>query len=89
MAGGAPVLWPGRASHVLGMIEFHVEAFVKLRGETLQRRFGAVDVCMTDTAERNIGRDKLCKVTTSARVMSREARECGVVGALMTRVAAK
>jgi len=89
MTDGTTVLWPGCAGHVLCVIEFQIEALIKLRGKILQRRLGAVDVCMADAAEGNIWRDKLCQVAASARRVSRKARDGRIVAALVTRVTGK
>ncbi|MFN2516070.1 MAG: hypothetical protein ABR556_07630 [Pyrinomonadaceae bacterium] len=88
VAGGTPGLWPGRSVHVLSMIKFDIEAFVKLRGKTLQRRVPAINIRMTDYAHGNIGSNKLRQVATRARLMPRKPwRRRIIAGAFVASVA--
>ena len=87
MAGRASTGRPGGAFHMLRVIEFDVETFIKLRRETFQRRVAAVDVRMTDDTHRDGGSCKLPGVATDAGFVSRKNWRCRVVSALMTRCA--
>src|SRR6185312_2220872 len=84
MAGRASTSRSGGAVHMLRVIEFDVETFIKLRWEILQRRVAAVDVCVTDNTHRDCGSHKLPSVTTDTGLVSRKNWRCRVVFALMT-----
>ena len=84
MAGRASARRPGGAVHVLRVIEFDVEAFIKLRRETFQGRVATVDVRMTDNTHRDSGSHKLPSVATDTGSVSRKNWRCRVVFALMT-----
>lgn len=74
MTRRAASLWTGRAGHVLGVIELHIEAFFELVRESLQRRITAAHVGVTDRAHRHIRVSKLRQVTTGAILVTRETR---------------
>jgi len=59
MTGGATILWPRRAAHVLRMIELEVEAFFESVRKSFQRRIISGDVGMADRAHRHIWRGEL------------------------------
>ena len=84
MASSASAWRAGAAGVVLRVIEFDVEAFIKLRREILQRRVAAVDVRMTDNTHRDSGSHKLPGVATDTGFVSRKSWRCRVVFALMT-----
>ena len=66
MTTNASVLRPGAASHVLRMIELHVEAFFEFVRESLARRIIAINTLVTDRAHRQCRRGELCQVTACA-----------------------
>ena len=84
----ASVLRPGAASHMLRMIEPHVEAFFEFVRESFARRIVAVDALMTDRAHRQRRCGELCEVATGASLVSGETGTRRVVSAAMTFVAA-
>jgi hypothetical protein len=84
MTGCTPTRRPGGAVHVLRVIEFDVEAFIKLHRETFQGRVAAVDVRMTDHTHRDSGSHKLPGVATDAGFVSWKNWSCRIVFALMT-----
>ena len=79
MTGKATVLGAGRAAHVLSVIEVNVEAFFKLRRETLQWRITTLHIGVADKAHLNGGSDKLGQVAISAEFVAWEARRRGIV----------
>ena len=89
MTGGTSTSRPGGAVHVLSVIEFEVEAFIKLCRETFQRRVTAVDVRVTDDTHGDSCSYKLPGVTTDAGFVSGKNWGCRIVFALMTRSAGK
>lgn len=84
MTGCTATRRPGSARHVLSVIEFDVEAFIKLRGETFERRVAAVDVRVADDAHRHAGSYKLPLMTTDTSFVSGKNRRCRIVFALVT-----
>lgn len=84
MTRRATISWPRRSVHVLRMIELHVEVLVELRGESLERRIGAVHIRMTDRAHRTVGCHKLSEMAFGAGLVSGKMRRRRVVAALMT-----
>jgi hypothetical protein len=89
MTGRTSTRRPGGAVHVLRVIEFDVEAFIKLRREAFQGRVTAVDVRVTDDTHRDGGSHKLPGVTTDAGFVSGKNWRCRIVFALMTRSASE
>jgi len=89
MAGCTSTRRPGGAVHVLSVIEFYVEAFIKLRRETFQGRVAAVDIRMTDHTHRDGGSYKLPGVATDAGFVSGKNWRRRVVFALVTGSAGK
>ena len=69
---------------MLRVIEFHVEAFFELIGESLARRIVAVHVLMTNRAHRNIRRRKLGQMTTGAIFVAGKTRPHRIVRAMVT-----
>ena len=84
MAGRTSTGRPGGAVHMLRVIEFDVETFIKLRRETFQGRVATVDVRMTDNTHRDGGSHKLPSVASDTGFVSRKNWRCRVVFALMT-----
>ena len=74
---------------MLSVIEFDVEAFIKLRRETFQGRVAAIYVRMADHAHRYSGSHKLPGVATDAGFVSWKNWRRRVVFALMTGSAGK
>jgi hypothetical protein len=72
---------------MLSVIKFNVEAFIKLRRKTFQRRIAAVDVPMTDDTHGHGGSYKLPGMATDAGFVSWKYRGRRIVSALMTRSA--
>ena len=72
MTRGAAILWTGRAGHVLGVIELHIEAFFELVRESFQRRITAAHVGVADRAHRHIRVGKLRQMTTGAILVTRK-----------------
>ena len=85
VTGCASARRPRRAVQVLRVIELHVEALIKPRRKTPERRVAAAHIGMTDDAHRNIRRYELAGVTTDASFMSGETRRGGIVRTLVTR----
>ena len=69
---------------MLHVIEFDVEGFFEARGEVFEWRVAGANVCVTDSAHRHLRRCELAAVTISAGFVTREARCCRVVSALVT-----
>jgi hypothetical protein len=84
MTSGATIRGPRRPVHVLSVIEFHVEALVELRGESLERWIVAVHIRMTDRTHRAVGGHKLSEMAFSAGFVSGKTWRCRVITALMT-----
>ena len=87
MTTNASVLRPGAASHVLRMIELHVEAFLEFVREGFARRIIAIDGLMTDRAHRKYGRGELRQVAAGAIFVTRKDRPGRVVVPMMTILA--
>ena len=84
MTSNATALWPRRASHVLGVIELHIEALFETAGKSLSRRVVAVHARVTDRTHRHIRRRKLRQMTPGAVFMTWKDRLSCVVIAMMT-----
>ena len=90
MTARAPVPRSRGATHVLGVIEFHVEALFESGRESLQWRRRAFHVDMTDGTHRHCRCHELGQVTTSAGRVAGKSRGAGVVGiSLMTGITSK
>lgn len=89
VASRASARRPRRPGHVLGVIEFDVEAFLEPRRKTFQWRIGVVNVRMADSTHRNIRCNKLREVTAGAGFVTGKRRRSGIVGARVTRSAGK
>ena len=85
----ATLWWPRLASHVLRVVELHVETLVETRRKILQRRVSALRIRVTDETHRNRRRCELSAMAISAGFVTGEARGSGVVGAFVTRRAGK
>jgi predicted deacetylase len=72
------------AGVVLRVIEFDVEGFVEPRWKVFERRVVAADIHVTDRAHRYLRRGELAAMTISACFVTRKARGCRVVAALVT-----
>ena len=74
MTRNAAALGPRRAGHVLGVIEFQIEALFETAGKSLPRGVVAVHTRVTDRTHRHIRRRKLSQVTSGAVFVTREDR---------------
>jgi hypothetical protein len=72
------------AFHVLRVIELNVEAFIKARRKTFQRRVAAFCICVTDETHGNRRRRELSAMTVSAGFVAGETWSRGVVSAFVT-----
>ena len=84
MTRPASVSRPRCTGHVLSVIEFNVEVFIKTIGESLSRWIAAVDILMTDRAHRNIRRRELAEMTSRAGFVTGKARPGRVIRPSMT-----
>ena len=84
VTGGATILWPRRARHVLRVIELHVEAFFESIGKRLAWWIVAIHTRMANRAHRNSRRSELSHMTAGAIFMTRKTRPRRVVSAMMT-----
>ena len=80
---------PGRASHVLGVIKFDVEALVEAIRKGLARWIAHVHVLVTDRAHRQCRRSELAEVAAGAGFVTRETRAGRVVRSPVAVVAAQ
>ena len=89
VTGCTATRWPGRAAQVLSVIEFDVEALIKLPRETLQRWVATANVGMADDAHGDSSSYKLSGVATDAGFVSWKTGRCRVVFAFVTGSAGK
>lgn len=68
---------------VLRVIEFRIKALVEFGGKSFERRMIGRQARMTDIAQRDFGRDELCKVAIGASLVSGQARRHVAVRARM------
>src|SRR5207253_10849011 len=83
MTRGTAILWPGRAGHVLCVIELNIEALFELFGECFQWRRTVAHGGMTNGAHGNIRRSELRQVTAGAILVTRKAGPRGIVRSMM------
>ncbi len=84
MTRGAAILWPGRAGHVLGMIELQVETFFEFVGESFERRVIAIHVRVADRAHRHIRSSELRQMTARAIFVTGKAGPRRIIISMMT-----
>ena len=84
MTRGATILWARSAVHVLGMIEFQVEAFFEFVGESFQRRIIPVGVRVTDRAHGDIRSSELRQMTARAIFVAGKAGPRGIIVPMVT-----
>ncbi len=87
MTTPAAVFGPSVSSHVLRMVELHIEAFLKLIRKDFARRIVPVHVLMTDRAHRNIRRRELRQMTAGAGFVTGKTRTRRIVRSVMAVVA--
>ena len=80
----ATICWSRGPTHVLSVIELHIEAFIKARRKRLERGACAPHIAMTDDAHRNIRGHKLREMTFRASVVTGEPWRSGVVASRVT-----
>ena len=69
----AASLWASGASHVLGVIELHIETLFEAAGKSLSGRVVAIHTRVTDRTHGRAGRTELCSVAADAVLVAREA----------------
>ena len=83
MTGGAAILWPGRARHVLCVIELEVETFFEFVSESFERRITAIHIHVADRAHRHIRSSELRQMTARAIFVTGKAGPRGIVIPMM------
>jgi hypothetical protein len=81
---GAPVLWARGPGQVLGVIELHVEAFLKLVREGFQRGVIAIHVSVADRAHEHIRISELRQMTAGAILVAGKPGPRGIIISMMT-----
>ena len=84
MTSRASALRSGGASHVLRVIELHIEALFELVRESLQGRIVTINVYVTDRAHGNVWGRELRQVAARAILVTRKVRARGIICAVVT-----
>ena len=84
MTANTPIFGFGIPTHVLRMIEFHVEGFLESIGKCFARRIVSVNALVADRTHGNVGRRELRQVTTRAVLVAGKTWAGRVVVAMMT-----
>jgi hypothetical protein len=80
----AAILWPGRATQVLRMIELQIEALFEFISEGFERWIIAINAGVADRAHRYIRGSELRQVTASAVLVTRKTGPRGIIIPMMT-----
>ncbi len=79
MTSLAAIRWSRRTGHVLGVIEFHIEAFIETGWKVFEWGLPAADIRVTDFTHRDDGSYKLRQMTVCAALMAWKTRRVGIV----------
>jgi len=89
MTSGTAIRRPRSTGHMLSVIELDVEAFIKSRLKTLQRRVATANFSMANEAHGNRSGYKLPGVAIDAGFVSGKNRRSRIILPLVTRGAGK